>query len=282
MNISDRGIEFIKSNEGCVLRVYLDVGGTPTSGYGHTKGLTMADVGKVITQAEADKNLKEDLQRFVEKVMYYDPIYHWSQNELDALTSFAFNIGNIHQLTANGTRSKSVIANKILEYNKVNKKVVAGLTKRREAERKLFLEKESPIKEYSLAKDGETKVSEHFKVKEFKCKDGSDSILIDVDFVRNFLEKIRAHFGKPVIINSAYRTPTYNRKVGGAINSYHMKGQAFDIVIKDVTPSEVCRYAKSIGVKGVIRYNTFSHVDSRESTYYAINDGKTVTKVVLF
>lgn len=133
------------------------------------------------------------------------------------------------------------------------------------------------VKEYSLARDGETKISENFKVKEFRCKDGSDKILVDTDFVQNKLQLIRSHFGKPVTINSAYRTESYNSKVGGAKSSYHMKGQAFDIVVKDHTSLEVARLAESLGINGIIQYNTFVHVDSRPTRYWARNDNGKVS-----
>lgn len=55
------------------------------------------------------------------------------------MISFAYNIGSIDGLTANGTRSRATIAAKILEYNKAGGKVYRGLTRRRKAERKLFL-----------------------------------------------------------------------------------------------------------------------------------------------
>lgn len=135
------------------------------------------------------------------------------------------------------------------------------------------------VKEYSLARDGETKISENFKVKEFRCKDGSDKILIDVDFVQKKLQLIRSHFGKPITINSAYRTESYNKKVGGAKSSYHMKGQAFDIVVSGHTPLEVARMAETLGINGIIQYNTFVHVDSRPTRYWAQNDnGKVSTR----
>lgn len=141
---------------------------------------------------------------------------------------------------------------------------------------------ESGIVEYSLSKDGSKQISKNFKIKEFRCKDGSDKILIDVDFVRDKLQKIRDYFNAPVTINSAYRNANYNSKVGGAKNSYHVKGQAFDIVVKGKTPSEVARYAKSIGILGVIQYNTFVHVDSRKTKYYARNNNGKVTQVTSF
>lgn len=133
------------------------------------------------------------------------------------------------------------------------------------------------VKEYSVARDGEMQIAKNFKVKEFRCKDGSDKILIDTDFVVNKLQKIRDHFGAPITINSAYRTESYNKKVGGAKSSYHMKGQAFDIVVKGHTPLEVAQFAQSISIPGIIQYNTFVHVDSRPTRYWARNDNGKVT-----
>lgn len=134
------------------------------------------------------------------------------------------------------------------------------------------------VKEYSLSRDGEMKIAKNFKVKEFRCKDGSDKILIDTGFIVNKLQKIRDHFGTPITINSAYRTESYNKKVGGAKSSYHINGQAFDIVVSGHTPLEVARFAESIGIPGIIQYNTFVHVDSRPAKYWARNDNGKVYK----
>lgn len=128
---------------------------------------------------------------------------------------------------------------------------------------------EGRIKEYSLAADGDKVVSKNFKVREFRCKDGTDKILIDVDFVADKLQKIRDHFGVPVTINSAYRTSAYNAKVKGAKASYHLQGRAFDIVVKGHTPREVAQYAQTLGIQGIILYNGFVHVDSRDVRYWA-------------
>ncbi len=135
------------------------------------------------------------------------------------------------------------------------------------------------VKTYSLSKDGNQNISPNFKVKEFRCKDGSDKILIDTDFIQNYLQKIRDHFGATVTINSGYRTAAYNKKIDGAANSYHVKGQAFDIVVKGHTPLEVARYSQSLGIMGIIQYNTFVHVDSRANKYWARdNNGKVTVK----
>lgn len=132
---------------------------------------------------------------------------------------------------------------------------------------------------FSLKENGNERVSQNFKVSEFRCKDGSDKILIDVDFVRNKLQAIRDHFNAPVTVNSAYRTPEYNSRpdVGGAKNSYHLQGRAFDIVVKGHTPLEVARYAQSLGIPGIIQYNGFVHVDSRPVRYWARNNNGEVT-----
>lgn len=121
------------------------------------------------------------------------------------------------------------------------------------------------IKEYSKAKDGETKLSANFKVKEFACKDGSDKILISTELVE-VLQKIRNHFGKPVNINSAYRTESYNKKVGGVSSSQHLYGTAADIVVSGVKPSDVANYAETLlpNSGGIGRYSNFTHVDVRD------------------
>lgn len=135
------------------------------------------------------------------------------------------------------------------------------------------------IQTFNLYKDGEKYISKNFKVKEFRCKDGSQEIKVDTDFVRSYLQNIRNNFGVPVTINSAYRTESYNKKVGGASNSYHKKGQAFDISVKGKKPSEVAKYCKQINCSGIIEYNTFVHVDSRERKYWARNDNGKVTVI---
>jgi GH24 family phage-related lysozyme (muramidase) len=143
MKTSEKGIELIKSFEGCRLVGYNCPAGVPTIGYGHTGKVNGRPVkaGMKITQKTADKLLKTDLKKFEKEVSKF-PNYMWSQNEFDALVSFAYNIGSINQLTELGLRSKKVIAQKIPLYNKGGGQVLSGLTKRRLAEQKLFLTKE--------------------------------------------------------------------------------------------------------------------------------------------
>ena len=118
---------------------------------------------------------------------------------------------------------------------------------------------------YSLRKDGETYLSPDFQVKEFACRDGSDKIMISLRLV-HILQCIRDHFGKPVTVNSAYRTEAYNAKVGGAKASQHLRGTAADITVNGVAPSAVVAYAETLlpNTGGIGRYQTFTHVDVRE------------------
>ena len=84
------------------------------------------------------------------------------------------------------------------------------------------------VKIYYKSLDGGKKLSANFRVGEFACKDGSDIVPIDAELV-GVLQDVRDHFKVPVAINSAYRTPAYNRKVGGAPASQHIRGTAADI-----------------------------------------------------
>ena len=81
----------------------------------------------------------------------------------------------------------------------------------------------------------------------------------------NLLQKIRDHFGKAVIINSAYRTETHNKSIGGATYSQHKYGLAADIHINGVTPKEIAAYIETLlpSSGGIGIYKNFCHVDVR-------------------
>lgn len=145
MKTSEKGIQLIKDFEKCRLTAYkaLSTERYYTIGYGHYG----SDVkkGQTITQKEADALLAKDLQKFEYRVNAYKK-YNWTQNEFDALVSFAYNIGNIDGLTNYGQRSKETIAEKMLLYVKSGGQTVSGLVKRRQAEKLLFLAKDTDIK----------------------------------------------------------------------------------------------------------------------------------------
>lgn len=129
---------------------------------------------------------------------------------------------------------------------------------------------------YSKKVDGNKYVEKNFKVKEFACRDGSDKVLVCDETVR-ILQAVRDYFGRPVTINSAYRTPTYNKKIGGASKSQHVVGTACDISVKGVPPSAVASFLEAFYPKhGIGLYPTFVHIDSRGYKVYWLNKGNNV------
>jgi lysozyme len=156
MNISQAGIDLIKSFEGCRLDAYDDlqpkvkitdksqVKGTLTIGYGHTGDV---HIGQVITQAQADALLLKDLQRYVDPVNKQLKV-KVNQYQFDALVSFCYNCGPgaVKILTDKINRNDFDGAiTSMMQYNKSRDKmtgqlmVLPGLARRREAERKLFV-----------------------------------------------------------------------------------------------------------------------------------------------
>lgn len=121
------------------------------------------------------------------------------------------------------------------------------------------------VKAYSKAKEGNVKLSKNFTVKEFACSDGTDTVFVSLALV-SLLQKIRDHFGKAVIINSAYRTEAHNKKIGGATYSQHKYGVAADIHINGITPKEIAAYVETLipNRGGIGIYKNFCHVDTRQ------------------
>lgn len=112
----------------------------------------------------------------------------------------------------------------------------------------------------------------NFRVKEFACKDGSDEVLVSVELV-NLLQLMRDCVKQPIIINSGYRTASYNSKVGGASRSQHLLGKAADIVVgtghaNPANSLKVAILASQLGFRGIGTYKTFTHVDVRDQTSY--------------
>ena len=127
------------------------------------------------------------------------------------------------------------------------------------------------IKQYSLKTDGAKKLSPSFTVREFRCRDGTDTIMVDEGLVV-LLQCIREHFGKAVTITSGYRTAAHNTAVGGSKSSQHLLGRAADIQVAGVSPDAVAAYAESLMPTwgGVGRYPVkagrakgWVHVDTR-------------------
>lgn len=124
------------------------------------------------------------------------------------------------------------------------------------------------IKAYILDEQADVKITKHFKVKEFACKDGSPIVFVD-EYLAILLDILRETIKKPVIVTSGYRTPEHNKKVGGAKYSYHMRGMAADIIVKDMTPKEIAKKLDEIAPNscGIIVYKSWVHFDTRDSKY---------------
>lgn len=141
MKTSDAGIELIKKFEGFSSVPYLCPAGKPTIGYGWTHGVTMND--KPITEAEATRKLVEGLTSFETGVLNCVEV-DLQQCEFDALVSFAYNLG-VHALQTStllkllNAGDYEGAADQFLRWDKAGGKVLPGLTKRRQAERELFM-----------------------------------------------------------------------------------------------------------------------------------------------
>mgnify|MGYP006407705363 CR=1 FL=1 len=115
-------------------------------------------------------------------------------------------------------------------------------------------------------------LTKNFSLSEFKCKDGTnvpDSLLDNVRLLCTNLQVLRDHIGKPIRVISGYRSPKYNRRVGGARKSQHMLATAADIRISGMSPGEI-KYEIQKLIKegkmmkgGIGLYKTFTHYDVR-------------------
>ena len=92
---------------------------------------------------------------------------------------------------------------------------------------------------FSKAIDGQVYLTNNFQVKEFACSDGSDTIIIH-PFIPFICQMVRNKFNMPFTPNSAYRTVSHNKSIGGASKSNHIYGRAVDIPAKNgVTPKQI-------------------------------------------
>lgn len=151
MHISQEGIDLIKSFEGFRSQAYRPVITEKylTIGYGHYG--PDVRMGQTITKEQAEVLLRKDIEKFEKNVNKWDYTYDFNQAEFDSLTSFAFNIGSIDQLTAQGKRSRQEIADKMLLYvHGAGGIKLQGLVKRRQMERALFMKGKTELKKLTI------------------------------------------------------------------------------------------------------------------------------------
>ena len=116
------------------------------------------------------------------------------------------------------------------------------------------------------------KVTENFSTHEFTCRDGSEvppELMVHLALLCENLQVLRNYLDCPIRVISGYRSPTYNRKIGGAKKSQHMLAKAADIKIEGIPPHEI-KAAIEMLIKegkmhkgGVGIYTTFVHYDVR-------------------
>ena len=120
------------------------------------------------------------------------------------------------------------------------------------------------------------KLTNNFTKSEFDCKSGEEmplDVLENVKLLAIQLQKIRDYVGKPIRINSAYRSEAHNKAIGGVKTSQHILGKAADITIDTFTPDEVVSIIENMltnemlggfYIGGLGSYNTFTHIDIRD------------------
>ncbi len=116
------------------------------------------------------------------------------------------------------------------------------------------------------------RLEKNFYLKEFDCRDGTsvpEELMENVRILAKNLQVLRDFLGKPIRIISGYRSPQYNRKIGGARRSQHMQARAADIKVPGMEPKEIKRIILSLigsgqlAPGGVGLYKTFVHYDTR-------------------
>jgi uncharacterized protein YcbK (DUF882 family) len=117
-------------------------------------------------------------------------------------------------------------------------------------------------------------LTENFSLHEFDCNDGTpvpEHLLGNVESLAGQLQILRDYLKEPVRINSAYRHANYNKRIGGAPDSMHVRAMAADITVKSKTPKQVKAVierlikAKKLKFGGIGLYPGFVHVDIREA-----------------
>lgn len=116
------------------------------------------------------------------------------------------------------------------------------------------------------------KLTKNFNREEFDCRDGTKvppELMPNVQDLANNLQVLRDDIGEPIHVNSGYRTPAYNKKIGGAPKSQHTKAKAGDITAKSFTPKQLAARIEKLIAAGKMKqggigiYPGFTHYDVR-------------------
>lgn len=114
------------------------------------------------------------------------------------------------------------------------------------------------------------KLTKSFQLSEFACNDGTQvpEILIpNVKELAKNLQVLRDEIGESLTINSGYRSPSWNKKIGGVKSSMHLKAMASDLVCKSLTPKQLKAVIEKLIKEGKMKnggiglYPSFVHYD---------------------
>jgi uncharacterized protein YcbK (DUF882 family) len=115
-------------------------------------------------------------------------------------------------------------------------------------------------------------LTKNFTLEEFACKDGTpvpQGLRANVQELANNLQVLRDHIAAVLHVNSGYRTPSYNKKVGGKSKSQHLQAKAADITTKDKSPKQLAAIIEKLIKEGKMKqgglgiYPGFVHYDIR-------------------
>jgi uncharacterized protein YcbK (DUF882 family) len=116
------------------------------------------------------------------------------------------------------------------------------------------------------------KLSTNFNLDEFASADGtapSGEVLKNLTELAKNLEVLRKHIGQPIRVTSGFRSREHNRKIGGAVNSFHVLGMASDIQVAKMSPEQVAKAIELLIAEGKMKegglgiYRTWVHYDVR-------------------
>lgn len=241
MKTSNKGINLIKSFEGCSLTAYKCPAGVWTIGYGHTAGVCE---GMSITQKQADDFLKSDLEKYENYVAATKLTLN--QNQFDALVSFTYNCGNGNLKTLIKNRTLAEIAEALLLYNKSNGRVLNGLVRRRTAERALFL------KSVEESKGEVYKMQKPVDYKQYDSKWGSLPYAVDGEkstiksagcgptALADVLAAIVSPYIDPITLASWARQHNYKVKNNGtSYNFFTPCAKAYGVTVRRLNTSNI-------------------------------------------
>jgi len=116
------------------------------------------------------------------------------------------------------------------------------------------------------------KLSTNFSLDEFASADGTapnGEVLKNLTELAKNLEVLRKHLGQPIRVTSGFRSKEHNKKIGGALNSFHVLGMAADIQVAKVKPEDVAKAIELLIKEGKMKeggigiYKTWTHYDVR-------------------